>query len=194
MVEKLGAIAFIGRIFSLYLRIVLNTIRWRRVDEGGFKFVQNSERAVIIVSWHSRFLIHAMLHPSMNVAYLISPSFIGKIMFYLTKAYNIAIIWGSSNRKPVSSYMSMYRRLKMGKSICITPDVPRCPARMAAMGVVHLARASSSAIIPITWSASRMNRLQTWDMTAIPGFFSSGIGYWGKPIHVSSDANSQEME
>ena len=82
----------------------------------------------------------------------------------------------------------MMRALDEGRSVAITPDGPRGPARIAARGAVALARLSGRPILPLSWSASSCWRAGGWDRMMIPKPFSRGRLVMGPLIHVSGHA------
>lgn len=180
---------------GLMLGVLLKTIRWQEMDEGGLAFLQSSDKAAIIVNWHCRLLaIPAMLGRRFPTAYIISPSNDGQLISGTVSTLGIETIWGSRSKGAIAGYREMRRRLSAGKHVGITPDGPRGPARNAAAGAITLAQASGAPIIPVAWSTRRMPRLDTWDRLAIPGAFSTGIQCWGEPYHVPEGASPETLE
>jgi len=190
-----GGIRTTSRLGGMMLGMLLRTIRWQEMDEGGLAFLEASEEAAIIVNWHCRLLaIPSMLGRRFPTAYIISPSNDGRLISGTVSGLGIETIWGSRSKGAITGYREMRRRLSAGKHVGITPDGPRGPARHAAAGAITLAQASGAPIIPVAWSTRRMPRLDTWDRLAIPGIFSTGIRCWGAPYRLPKDASADALE
>ena len=185
----------IGRVGSIVLWFVLKSIRWKVIDNGGLEAVRGQDQAVIFVNWHCRLLaIPAMLGRRYPTAYIISESYDGQLISRTVAPFGIETIWGSRSKAALTGYREMRRRLKGGGHVGITPDGPRGPARMAAMGAIALARTSGATVIPLAWSTHRIKRLNTWDRLAIPGFFSQGVQLWGEPVQLPLEATPEAEE
>lgn len=182
-------------ITSRILGLMLKSIRWRSIDKGGLAYIQDNDEAVIFVNWHCRLLaIPAMIGHHYPTAYIISNSKDGTLISRTVAPLGVDTIWGSRSKGAIGGYRDMRRRLNNGGHVGITPDGPRGPARLAADGALSLARASGAVIIPLAWSTARMKRLETWDRLAIPGMFSRGVQYWGKPIRVDRNLDEVALE
>jgi lysophospholipid acyltransferase (LPLAT)-like uncharacterized protein len=75
--------------------------------------------------------------------------------------------------------------------VAITPDGPRGPFQVAALGVANIARLSQTPILPITFSASRHKRFKSWDrfMLALP--FGKLVMMASAPIYITSDIDDE---
>ncbi|MCE2516830.1 MAG: lysophospholipid acyltransferase family protein [Alphaproteobacteria bacterium] len=187
-------IAAVARLASMVLGMLLKTIRWTTIDKGGLELVQSGE-AVIFVNWHCRLLsIPAMIGHRYPAAYIISPSRDGQLISGTVAPLGVGTIWGSRSSKAISGYREMRRRLNAGLHVGITPDGPRGPARMAAAGAIMLAKSSGAALVPVSWSTSRIKRLNSWDRLAVPKAFSRGVQYYGAPIRIPRDADDAAVE
>ena len=185
---------FIAFIISTALRILLKTIRWEIIDQGGKEYI-DSGKTVIFISWHCRlFPIPTILAKQYPAAYIISPSKDGRIISQVVKTLGGDTIWGSRSQKALSGYREMRRRLQSGLHVGITPDGPRGPARKAAPGAIALAKASGCALIPISWSTSKIKRFNSWDRLALPLPFSRGVFIYGKPIFTSAQNIPDDIE
>ena len=181
-------------IGSIVVRILLASIRWRTIDKGGLESLKLDGDAAIFVNWHCRLLgVFDMLRPY-NIKGVVSPSTDGKFISGVVGPLGIRTIWGSSNRNTIGAYREMRKSLKDGEHVGITPDGPRGPARMAALGTLALAKTSGARIIPLAYSTSRMARLGTWDRFVVPKPFSAGVQLWGEPITVPADISDAALE
>ena len=196
MIKSLSKSVLVLRIaafgISILLRLVMVLMRWEVRDYGGFEHVR-SGHAVIFALWHGRLLLtprlisKRVLRDGSSTAFLASKSRDGQFAVWLASAFGFEAVWGSSSKDSLGGYRDACRRLMSGRHICITPDGPRGPARKVAAGVISIARTSGVAIVPISWSASRMRRADSWDRFAIPRFFSRGVAIYGAPIFIARD-------
>ena len=176
---------------SMILRLLLFSVRWQCLSRGS----PPSDEPVIFINWHSRLLaIPSVLSKYNRTSYIISPSYDGQLISGTVSPLGIATIWGSRSKQALSGYRAMMRHLQSGGHIGITPDGPRGPARQAAMGALMLAKSSGAPLVPVTWSASGLWRLSSWDRLAIPKPFSSGVQIFGAPIYIPPDADALMLD
>ena len=88
----------------------------------------------------------------------------------------------------------MKRILDSGRVATVTPDGPRGPARVAAMGPVALSHLAGKPILPVAWSASRFWRAPGWDGMMIPKPFSKGLFVIGDPIAPPATGEREVLE
>jgi len=181
-------------ILSHLLGLLLKTIRWETIDKGGKNYVDQGH-AVIFINWHCRLLsIPAMLGGKYPTAYIISPSKDGRMISGTVSSLGIETIWGSRSQKAISGYRDMRRRLQSGLHVGITPDGPRGPARKAAPGAISLSKASGCALVPVSWSTSKIKRFNSWDRLALPMPFSEGVFIFGEPLFISNQSTEHDIE
>ena len=84
--------------------------------------------------------------------------------------------------------------LKSGRSVGITPDGPKGPARTIKPGVLTLAQLSGCPILPLTNAVSRKLTLEkSWDKFQVPLPFSNIVIGYAKPIYVMPDDDPEEI-
>jgi lysophospholipid acyltransferase (LPLAT)-like uncharacterized protein len=76
----------------------------------------------------------------------------------------------------------------------VVPDGPRGPRYVVKPGVIHLARATGAPIVPVTYAASRMRQLHSWDRLIIPLPFCRVLYVIGEPLRVPRDADDRDLE
>ncbi len=163
----------------------MTSIRWRRADRRALDDFMAANPGIIVVFWHERLFAMPWLWPSRHpLCALQSTHADGRMMAACIRRFGVGTIWGSSSRSALSGLRGMMRALEDGRSVAITPDGPRGPARIAARGAVALAQLSGRPILPLSWSASRSWRAGGWDRMMIPKPFSRGRLLMGAPIHV----------
>jgi lysophospholipid acyltransferase (LPLAT)-like uncharacterized protein len=82
----------------------------------------------------------------------------------------------------------LVRELENGHSTVILPDGPAGPPRVLKRGVLHIARQSRVAIVPLRLSVSRCVVLPTWDRKQMPLPFTKLEIRVGAPIQVGDRA------
>lgn len=105
------------------------------------------------------------------------------------KRFGFSQAWGSSTRGGARGLRGMLRGLKEGFDVGITPDGPKGPPRVVRPGVLTLSRLSGRPIIPVSFSARRHRRLNSWDRTLLPYPFTRGVFVYGEPLFVTRDAD-----
>ncbi len=177
---------------------VMVTIRWRTLDRRHVNALMKQHEGFILVFWHERILAIPLVWPFLprrnKIHALQSPHADGRFMAQWCRNLGVHTIWGSSNRNALSGLRGLKRILDAGKVAAITPDGPRGPARIAAMGPVSLSNLSGKPIIPATWAVSRYWRAPGWDGMVIPKPFSRGIFIVGDPIDPQPNADKDDRE
>ena len=179
-----GHIVF-GYLVAAIIGLLMTSIRWRRADRRALDDFMAANPGIIVVFWHERLFAMPWLWPSRRpLCALQSTHADGRMMAACIRRFGVGTIWGSSSRSALSGLRGMMRALEDGRSVAITPDGPRGPARSAARGALALAQLSGRPILPLSWSASRSWRAGGWDRMMIPKPFSRGRLLMGAPIHV----------
>ena len=112
----------------------------------------------------------------------------------LLAAWGVGVVRGSATRGGVGGLLRLVRTVREGTSVVILPDGPRGPRYVAKGGVVQLARLTGVPIVPITYAASRVWRLGSWDQLVLPLPFARFEVAVGAPIAVPADADAAELE
>ncbi len=149
---------------------------------------------VILALWHNRLLILPVIAAGQRVAILISQHRDGDLGAGLLAAWGVGVVRGSATRGGVGGLLRLVRTVRQGTSVVIFPDGPRGPRYVAKAGVVQLARLTGVPIVPITYAASRVRRLGSWDRLVLPMPFARVEVAVGAPIAVPCDADAAELE
>lgn len=149
---------------------------------------------VILAFWHNRLLVLPVIAAGQRVAILISQHRDGDLGAGLLAAWGVGVVRGSATRGGVGGLLRLVRTVREGTSVVILPDGPRGPRYVAKGGVVQLARLTGVPIVPITYAASRVWRLGSWDQLVLPLPFARFEVAVGAPIAVPADADAAELE
>lgn len=179
------------------VRLVLLTCRIR--VEGSKAFVDFAlKNKCILMLWHNRlaiapYLLFKYTDPLIFAAF-VSKSRDGDLLAAVVHTYRR----GKTIRVPHNgrhqALKEVIKRLNEDKEVVIiTPDGPRGPRYQVKPGIIHAALEASSAIIPLSWNASRFWQLNTWDKLIIPKPFSLIHARFGDPIYLTHTDHSKEI-
>ncbi|MCP9927407.1 lysophospholipid acyltransferase family protein [Cyanobium sp. CH-040] len=188
-----------GALLNAYGQLVLTT-SWIRVraDPAAETLVLQRRVPVIYALWHCHvfFMPLLRLHARRPVAVLLSSHRDARIVGVAARMRGVDLVPGSSTRGGLTAYRRLLQLLRGGQSVCITPDGPRGPARQVKQGVLHLARQSGCAVVPVGLALTRRCRLRSWDRSVLPLPFGRAVLALGAPLYVpgSRDRLGREAE
>lgn len=188
-----------GALLNAYGQLVLITSGVRVLaDPETESLVLQRRGAVIYALWHCHvfFMPLLRLHTRRPVAVLLSSHRDARIVGVAARMRGVELVQGSSTRGGVAAYRELLQRLRQGQSVCITPDGPRGPARQVKRGVLHLARQSGCAVVPVGLALSRRRRLRSWDRSVLPLPFGRAVLALGPPIYLTApgDGTGQQRD
>ena len=151
-------------------------------------------RRVIYAFWHGRLLVPIWTHRGSRIGILISQSRDGEYVARIADKLGFHVIRGSTTRGAEGGFRTLLSAIQEGYDVAITPDGPTGPKYQVKKGIVHLARASGAAILPVGIAADRYKQLASWDefRVLLPGAYA--LARYGDPIIVPEHANKFDME
>ncbi len=187
-----------------YMSFVKATTRWEVQGLEHAKPIWNSCDGVIGCVWHGRILMTIAVWPR-NVqppAILVSHSREGDVMTKVARHHKAGVVRGSSrdkvkknrDKRGLSAFREMTRRVEDGGCMMLTPDGPRGPRMRVGPGAIRLARATGAPLVALTWSVSHAMIFKSWDRFMLPLPFSKGLIIWTAPVHVARDADGDMLE
>lgn len=196
-------VAVLGWLIWAWMVLVARTVRWTIEGEREARSVLAERYApgVVVACWHETILLipsgwsHAIRHwPERRgrAAMMVSLSPDGEAVARAVHHLDIDVVRGSSgNKKKAGKDKGGLRaiaeaagRLREGGYVCVTPDGPRGPRRIASGGAVTLAQRSGAMILPYVMATRPVIRLQSWDRFMIPLPFSRGAIVFGPLIEA----------
>lgn len=147
----------------------------------------------IIIFFHEHLFIMAPILPA-GCSALQSPHPDGRVLAGACRIFGLRPIWGSSNRSALSGLRQIAREVKAGRSVVITPDGPRGPAREISMGPVSLAQLTGARVTLVAWSAKWCWRAKSWDKMRFPKPFSPVSYIWSEPVELPFTKSKTELE
>ena len=186
---------FLAWVASLFIRLVLSTVRWDIAMPAAVQDLVDKHRPLIACFWHGRLmLIRTCLPRGRTVHVLISEHRDGLLISRAVENLDIHTVASARRRGGQSALRTMLRLLADGEMVGITPDGPRGPRMRAKAGAVKTAQLSGAPLIPISGSVKRRKLLGTWDRFCLALPFSRGVILIGEPIAVPADASEAELE
>ncbi|MDE3060136.1 MAG: lysophospholipid acyltransferase family protein [Pseudomonadota bacterium] len=184
----------IAWLLAMYIRLVYFTSRRdRHVDPLAVPYVRGDANALFLF-WHGRMMMMlAFTPPGRKMRVLSTPHRDGQLGARVVQQFGNYTIYGSSARGGRSAAMEIVRALEAGDNISITPEGPKGPAQVLQGGAVALARLAGKPIVPVTFSATRFVRFNSWDrfMLALP--FGRIALCVGAPIVIAKDDDDEAV-
>jgi lysophospholipid acyltransferase (LPLAT)-like uncharacterized protein len=182
-------------VTSLYLRLVLSTVRWEVSVPSSTQRLISENRSLIVCFWHGRLMMMRAGLPRQRIVHaLISEHRDGLLISRALRNFGVHTVASARRRGGQSALRTMVRLLADGNLVGITPDGPRGPRMRAKAGAIKLAQLSGAPLIPASGAVKHRALLGTWDRFCLVFPFSHGIVLAGDPIHVPRDAPEAELE
>ena len=147
--------------------------------------------AVIPCCWHQGsmvcvpYLLTKRAH-GLKIGFLISPSVDGEGPAMLAQRLGAHVIRGSATNTGARALRDFYLAIaKENISPYINPDGPRGPRYEFKSGALMISQLVGKPIVPISFCASRVWRLRSWDRFVVPWLFSRVVIAVGEPVQVS---------
>lgn len=177
--------AYIGKTF---LSLLIKTCKVRIEGLEHFKEAVSQEKCILMF-WHNRIVLAAEIltrfAPEYLYTALISQSRDGEIIAAITHSYSIGSSIRVSHKGRKAALDETIRQVSEGDRILIiTPDGPKGPAYKIKRGSAYIAKAAGAAIIPLSWSADKCWKLNTWDRLLIPKPFSTIEIFFGPAVKL----------
>lgn len=192
--------SLLGYVIWAWMAVVSRTTRWRIEGAAEARAAYDGHPAGLIVAcWHETILLmpsgwsREVRHwPERRGrgAMMISLSQDGEPVAKAIRHLDLDVVRGSSSNKKkagkdkggIRAIAEASKRLKDGGFICMTPDGPRGPRRIASAGAVTLAQRTGAAILPYAIASKPAPRLDSWDRFIVPLPFTRGAIVFGPMI------------
>lgn len=163
----IGAVAM---VFVGYLRLVYWTSRIERVGEDRLWQAVDRSGAVILLSWHQRLMMSPWsIDPARTLTRgLTSTSRMGRLLSRIHRSFGHDTQPLPLGPEGAATLREILRGLRDGRSVGISPDGPRGPARVAKPIPIQWARATQVPLVVYAFSARRYLTVRTWDRLMVP--------------------------
>jgi lysophospholipid acyltransferase (LPLAT)-like uncharacterized protein len=191
---------------AYFLRGCLTLLYWTlRVEVHGEKEFQTLVKkqksdphapSLIVALWHNQLILIAPLLrkiiPVVKITALISKSRDGALPTYFVRTHKQVDVIRVGHQSRNIALMQTLEALKEKRIIVSTPDGPKGPRYSVKRGIIYSAIKSKSAIISLSWKASRSIRLNSWDRFCIPLPFSKITVTIGKPLFLNENSSIED--
>jgi len=147
----------------------------------------------VYVFWHEYIPFLFYLRGHCHIAMLLSRHRDAEWLAYAARYRGFDTIRGSTNRGGAAAVLEIFQRGRTA-NLAITPDGPRGPRRVLALGPIFVASRLSLPLVPIGLGYDRPWRLNTWDRFAIPRPGSRARCVVGPKVFVPDTADRSILE
>ena len=146
-----------------------------------------ASRRCIFAFWHDRILLVSYLHKGLDAAILVSNSADGEIIAQILQRQGHFMVRGSTRKGGGRALARLIKEVREHRRIGgVVPDGPQGPRHKVQPGVVLLAQKTGYPIIPVTFSAKRIKRFNSWDRFLLPYPATACMLVYGNPVEVPS--------
>jgi lysophospholipid acyltransferase (LPLAT)-like uncharacterized protein len=197
----------LAKLIALYLRFVLLTSKKYYHFNNEVEDLVKSKKSIIIAVWHDKVaLSHDVFtkvrkkYKKYNFHVLASKHGDGMIIGKILNNFKIKSIYGSTRKEgkekrgiSLVDFRKIFKLLKSGAAICITPDGPRGPRHKITGHLVNIAKISQAPIFPASYYISNKKIFNTWDKFVFPLPFSKIYFYIGEGIKIPKNLNENKI-
>lgn len=180
---------------SLLLRLINLTCRVEKHIPSEAAAYMSGLHPAIFCFWHGRMIMHPFIKPkgrSMDV--LISHHNDGALITATMRWFGIGSVRGSKKMGGTKALLALLDVIQQGGNISITPDGPRGPFQRAAQGAAFVAAKTGYPLLPVTFSASRHWRFNSWDKFMLPKPFARLVYVVGTPQQACNESDEALTE
>lgn len=194
MAATLSQIVF-GQLNALILPKALDALNLRiaHYDRSVDPARPEYDQHVVFSFWHEYISVVLPRWGHTPLTILTSQHRDGEWVSQTGEALGLRVVRGSTTRGGSSAIRKLKNNCKTS-SLTLTPDGPRGPRRVMALGPVYLASLLGLPIVPLGVGMSDPWRLNTWDRFAIPRPFSRVRMIFGPKIFIPRKSSRTELE
>jgi lysophospholipid acyltransferase (LPLAT)-like uncharacterized protein len=183
-----------GVVLHVLLRLLGWTTRKRYVGAEELLECFARDERVIMAFWHGRMIMMPFAYRGRRACVMNSQHRDGELISRALRPFGVEVVRGSSTRGWVGGMKGLLEAYRRGCDLVVVPDGPRGPRCRAKSGVIQLARATAAPVYTVSYSATRVVRLKSWDGLFIPFPFARVTYVVDEPIRVPRDVAADEME
>lgn len=196
----------LGWCLGVYIRLILNTVRWTHVNLDCVEPVLASPTdGAIALFWHGRIPLCLSTAPQWwrkDTKAMISPSSDGQFIATALDMAGFPAIRTSSAKKgdaakarqAVAALREAVSHVAGGGALVITPDGPRGPNEVIAPGALQIAKRSGQGVYLMGIAANPAMQMKGWDRIMFAAPFGRGAVVWDGPFHAPKDIGDAEAE
>ncbi|RLB84740.1 MAG: hypothetical protein DRH24_04095 [Deltaproteobacteria bacterium] len=153
--------------------------------------------SVLLCTWHQQFfsaIRHFQNYKVFNPVIMISQSNDGAIVAGVAERCGWNTVRGSSSKGGMKALKNIIANFKERKLAGHIVDGPKGPSGIVKPGVIHLAHAANSVIVPFSVSAEKAWYFNSWDKFLLPKPFSKVFLRFEKMIKFERVKNKESFE
>tara|TARA_Y100000768_G_C23890047_1_gene639645 strand:- start:272 stop:943 length:672 start_codon:yes stop_codon:yes gene_type:complete len=184
-------LAYFGYVYILFVGI---TSQIKIKNQNFSNKMWDENKPFILAFWHSQLMMIGFVWKSKAVLNMLASSHSdGRFGAYIAGHFNLKnISIEAKNKSP--SLRQIFKILKNGHYIGITPDGPRGPNQKVSEGIIKIAINTQVPIIPLGFASNKNLKLKSWDSFLITHPFAKCNFVWGDPISIPSTTRDDEIE
>ncbi len=189
-----------GGVMSAFIRLVRATSRLR-TEPADIGKAFGEPWPFIAGMWHGQFMMLPYVNPDKLPGEIVLARHAdAELMGVALEGFGFRLIRGAGggargkDRGGAQALRGALKALKSGSMVGMVCEVPPGPARIAAPGIIVMAKLSGKPIQPIAAATSNYLSLNTWSRFTINMPFSRMALVMGDPIHVPRDADEATIE
>ena len=184
-------LAFLGYLYILFV-FITSKIKIKNETLTNKMWVEN--KPFILAFWHGQLMMIGFVWKSKKILNMLASSHSdGRFGAYIAGHFNLKNVSIESNNKS-PSLRKVFKLLKEGNCVGITPDGPRGPKRKVSEGIIKIAINSQVPIIPLGFASNKNCNLKSWDSFLITYPFSRCRFVWGEPITIPSSTKDDDLD
>ena len=152
--------AFIGYLYILFVGF---TSKIEVVNEEYSKKMWKEKKPFILAFWHGQLMMIGYVWKSKTILNMLASSHSdGRFGAYIAGYFNLKnISIEAKNKSP--SLRQIFKILKNGDYLGVTPDGPRGPSQKVSEGIIKIAINSQVPILPLGFASNKNFKLKSWD-------------------------------
>ena len=183
----------LGFLVAIYIFLVKITSTIQYENQHIPKKYWKNNKSFILAFWHSQLMMISFSWKSKKkINILASKHSDGRFGAIVGKYFNLNNIPASIKGNDFA-LRPIFQKLKTNEYVGITPDGPRGPKEIVSEGIIKIAQATNTPIIPFGFWSSNNIQLKSWDNFLITLPFSKCCFVWQDPIHVPKQYDKAQI-
>ncbi len=179
---------------ALYISFVKLTSKINYINLSIPQSFWKNNKPFILAFWHNQLMMISYTWKSpKKINILASSHSDGRFGSIVGKYFNLHNIPTSVDGNNMSIRI-IYKKLKEKKYIGMTPDGPRGPKEIVSEGIIKIAKATNTPIIPCGFWSSKNFSLRSWDSFLVTLPFAKGCFVWKEPLYIPKKIKDADIE
>ena len=181
-------------IVVLYILTVRLTSKINYINLSIPQSFWQSKKPFILAFWHNQLMMIAYSWKSPEKINIVASSHSdGRFGSIVGKYFHLKNIPTSISGSSFA-IRTIYKKIEEKNYVGITPDGPRGPKEIVSEGIIKIAKATNTPIIPCGFWSSNNFRLKSWDSFLITLPFSKCCFVWQKPLYITKKTKDHDIQ